>query len=290
MRRTFDFMRHSRGQRGFTLVEMIVAITITAILSGIVALFIRVPLDSYFDVSRRAELTDAADLALRRIVREVQGALPNSVRVSGPGGAACTGANACYLEFLAVRSGGRYRSDPDNLGGGDILDFTSAADGSFDVLGPGAEVAAGDQIVVYNLGVSGADAYAGANRRAYSGAAGTVGNISFTATASPFPFESPSKRFHVVSGPVTYACDPTAGNQVLRRHGGYGIAAAQATPPGGSSALLASGVTGCNIAYVAGAGARNGVVSIDITLTRADPAGNAENVRLFSQAHVVNSP
>lgn len=282
MRRTSD----RRGQPGFTLVEMIIAITITAILSGIVALFIQVPLRGYFDVSRRAELTDAADLAVRRIVREVQGALPNSVRVTTAGG-------VTYLEFLAVRSGGRYRSDPDNLGGGDILDFTSAADSSFDVLGPGVEVAAGDQIVVYNLGVPGADAYAGANRRAYSGAVGTVNIISFTATASPFPYESPSKRFHVVSGPVTYACDPTAGNQVIRRYAGgagYLIAAAQPTPPGSTPVLLASGVTACSIAYAAGAGARNGVVSISLTLTRTDPANNAESVNLFAQAHVVNSP
>jgi MSHA biogenesis protein MshO len=270
-----------RGQAGFTLVEMIVAITITAILAGIVVLFIQVPLQGYFSVSRRAELTDAADLAVRRIAREVQGALPNSVRVATAGG-------ITYLEFLAVRSGGRYRSDPDNLGGGDILDFTSAADGSFDVLGPGVAVAAGDQIVVYNLGVTGADAYAGANRRAYAGAAGTVGNISFTTTASPFPYESPSKRFQVVSGPVTYACDPTAGT--LQRYGGYAIAAAQPTPPAGAPALLASGVTACSIAYAAGAGARNGLVSIELTLRRTDELGNAESVPLFAQAHVVNSP
>lgn len=289
MRRISD----PRGQHGFTLVEMIVAITITAILSGIVALFIRVPLQGYFDVSRRAELTDAADLAVRRMVRDMQGALPNSMRVSAPGGAACTGANACYLEFLAVRSGGRYRSDPDNLGGGDVLDFTSAADGSFDVLGPGVEVAAGDQIVVYNLGVGGADAYAGANRRAYAGAAGTVSTIAFTTTASPFPFDSPSKRFHVVSGPVTYACDPTAGNQVIQRYAGVGyvITAGQVTPPAGvTPVLLAAGVTGCTITYAAGAGTRNGVVSISLALTRTDPAGNAETVNLFAQAHVVNSP
>jgi len=270
-----------RGQAGFTLVEMIMAITITAILAGIVALFILVPLQGYFSVSRRAELTDAADLAVRRIAREVQGALPNSVRVT-------TAAGVTYLEFLAVRSGGRYRSDPDNLGGGDILDFTSAADSSFDVLGPGVAVAAGDQIVVYNLGVPGADAYAGANRRAYSGAAGTMSTISFTATASPFPFESPSKRFHVVSGPVTYACNPAAGT--LQRFGGYAIAAAQPTPPAGVPALLASGVTACTITYTAAAGPRNGVVSISLTLTRTDPDNNAESVSLFSQAHVVNSP
>ena len=32
---------------------------------------------------RRAELTDAADVALRRMTREIRQALPNSLRVSG---------------------------------------------------------------------------------------------------------------------------------------------------------------------------------------------------------------
>ncbi|MDT3737859.1 MAG: prepilin-type N-terminal cleavage/methylation domain-containing protein [Denitratisoma sp.] len=288
MRRTSD----RRGQAGFTLVEMIVAITITAILSGIVVLFIKVPLDSYFDVSRRAELTDAADLAVRRIAREVQGALPNSVRVS-------TVAGVTYLEFLAVRTGGRYREQPAGTcpgGNSDELEI-GLSDTCFRTLGDIAEigqiVAGSDSLVVYNLGAghADADAYVGANRVPVATATDGAGSETFTFAAKTFPLASPSRRFFVVSGPVTYACDPTAGNQVLRRHWGYAIAAAQPTPPaGGATALLASGVTACNIAYSEGAGSRNGVVSVNLTLTRTDAGGNAENVTLYAQAHVVNSP
>lgn len=281
MRRISD----RRRQCGFTLAEMIVAITVTAILSGIVALFIRVPLQGYFDVSRRAGLTDEADLAVRRIAREIQGALPNSVRLSTVGG-------VTYLEFLAVRSGGRYRAAVDGAGAGDILDFVSAADNSFDVFGLGVRVAAGDQIVVYNLGVTGADAYAGDNRRAFSGVPGAaLTNIAFTNTAVPYPFDSPSHRFFVVSEPVTYACAPAAGGGTLSRYGAYPIAAAQPTPPGVAPTLLAGGVTACAIGYNASSAAtRNAVVTLNLTLTRSDAAGNAESVTLYAQAHVVNAP
>lgn len=288
MRRTSD----RRGQAGFTLIEMIVAITITAILSGIVALFIRLPLQGYFDVSRRAELTDAADLAVRRMSREVQGALPNSVRVT-------TVAGVTYLEFLAVRAGGRYREQPAGTcpGGNSDELAIGLSDTCFRTLGDIAEigqiVAGSDSLVVYNLGTghADADAYVGANRVAVAAATDGAGSETFAFAAKTFPLASPSGRFFIVSGPVTYACDPTAGNQVLRRHWGYAIAAAQPTPPaGGATALLADGVTGCSIAYVAGAGSRNGVVSVSLTLTRTDAGGNAENVTLYTQAHVVNSP
>jgi MSHA biogenesis protein MshO len=86
-------------QRGFTLIEMIVVITITAIISAVVAVFLRAPIQGYFDASRRADLTDTADSAMRRISRDLHLALPNSVRVSSSGNPA--------IEFLQTRTGGR---------------------------------------------------------------------------------------------------------------------------------------------------------------------------------------
>ena len=270
----------SRHSRGFTLIEAIAVFVITGILAAVVAVFIRAPVEGYFDTVRRAQLTDTADTALRRISRDLRLALPNSARVASLG-------TKSYLEFIETRSGGRYRAEPDNTGGGDVLDFTSSTDAAFDVLGPPVAVAVGDQIVVYNLGIPGADAYAGDNRRAYAGAAGTVSAIAFVATASLFPFPSPGQRFQVVDTPVTYECDPAAG--VLRRYWGYAITAAQATPPSGVttvSAVLADQVTACTFSYDPNvANLRTGLVSLQLVLSSA-----GENVRLFHQVHVSNMP
>lgn len=296
--------------RGFTLIELITAMVLTGILAAAAAVFLRVPIAGYYDVARRAALSDIADLAVRRFSRDVQTALPNSVRVAG----ACTGLTTCYLEYLEVRAGGRYRVEPSGgatqcpAGAGAYTDAlqVGSADTCFRSLGPVPNLAsivaggAGDYLVVYNLGpgFAGADAYAsgavtGGNKSRITAATAGAGpnpedRIDFQSLA--FPLASPDSRFHVVSGPVTYACDPVA--QTLTRHWGYAISAAQAAPPaGGSSALLASGVTGCSFTYNANVVAqRNGVAAIRLELTQADPSGMAERVTLFSQVHVSNVP
>ena len=264
--------------RGVTLIELVIVITITAIIAAGVAVFITRPVEGYIDAARRAELTDIADTALRRMTRDLRTALPNSIRIveSPPA------SGVLYLEFLQTSAGGRYRAQADAGGAGDILDF-AAPDASFDVIGTMPAFAGGESIVVYNLAASGgvANAYAGDNRAAYAGSAGSTITL---AAAKQFPFPSPGKRFQVVPHAVTYMCNPTNGE--LRRYWDYGILAAQATPPATpNNTLLATGVTACSLSFAAGAGMRNGVVTLALTIAQA-----SEPIRLFQQVHVSNVP
>lgn len=259
-------------QRGFTLVEAVMVIAITGIVAAMVAVFIQAPIRGYFDSAQRAELTDIADTAVRRISRDIHLALPNSIRL--------TGSNR-VLEFLQTRTGGRYRTET-GVPADDILDFTQA-DTSFDVLGPAITLVTGDQIVVYNLGIAGADAYVGNNRRAYNGAGGTLSNIPITSTTA-FPFDSPGRRFQVVDTPVTYICDLAAGT--LRRYSGYTIVSTQPNPPvGGVNTLLAQNVSNCVFTYAQGVTERSGLVSIRLSITQ-----NNETVSLYHAVQVSNVP
>ncbi len=269
---------------GVTLIEMVIVIAITAIIGAAVAVFISRPVEGYVDAARRAEMTDIADTALRRITRDLRTALPNSIRITCvPAG--CAAGSVYYLEYLQSSGGGRYRAQPDSSGAGVPLDFTAPA-GSFDVIGTMPTLAAGDSIVIYNLAPSGttANAYVGDNRAAYSS------NTPPTITLSPafkFPYPSPGKRFQVVQYAVTYVCNPNPGTAELRLYWNYGIVDPQPIPPaGGSNALLASNVADCSFTYAtSGAAQREGVVALALQIQQS-----GESIRLFQQVHVANAP
>lgn len=279
-----------RRARGFTLTEAIIVIVITGIISAVVAVFMVKPVQGYFDATRRAQLSDLADTALRRMTRDLRLALPNSVRITSAGG-------SVYLEFLLTRGGGRYRAELDAGGGGDVLEFGAAsAPYRFDVIGQMPAVVAGsDSVAVFNLGPGFGSA------DAYQGSAGNLRSVTAVGasqiTVSPntaLPQQSPAYRFQVVEGPVSYVCAPNAGNPALgtlTRYSGYPVAAAQPTAfAGGGSALLANDVAACAFTYSPNAVAeRNGVVGLTLTLTQTTPGG-PESVTLFQEAHVSNVP
>lgn len=259
--------------RGFTLVEMIISIVIAGVVLSMVSLFGRQQIDAYIDVGNRADLADAADTALRRIARDLQSALPNSVRQSGD-----------FLEFVPIRDAGRYRADVDNTGAGNFLDFGSATDNSFDVLGPAVNIVAGDQLVIFNLGQTGSDVYAGTSSRPAT--AGTnLNTVTFTPGGTQFQLASPQSRFQIVGGPVTYQCDTTTGT--VRRHSGYGFSTGQPVifGAGATSSVLVGDVAACSFSYLPAVLQRNGLVVLRLRLTR-----HGESVELLHQVDVQNTP
>jgi MSHA biogenesis protein MshO len=300
---------HAADARGITLVELVVVLAVLGIISAVAAMSLREPVQGYIDSNRRAQLTDIGDTALRRIARDLRLALPNSVRV--------TGADPLYMELLLTKTGGRYRAQLNGSSAGDILDFT-ATDSSFDTLGPmaalsGQAVAANDVLVVHNLfadpGVTTSNAYT-YNQAPHCSAASspncnttTIGSTGAGSLANEtkinfvsrqFPLSSPGNRFQIISGPVTYVCDPGPvgangnGTGTLTRVSNYTIQLAQPVGaiPGSTVALLAQNVTDCQITYnplVLTQGL--GLVSMRLALTR----GN-ETVNLYHEVHVVNIP
>ncbi|MGH6647584.1 PilW family protein [Aquabacterium sp.] len=274
-------------QRGFTLIEMIMAIVITGIIGGIVAVFMVNPIKGYFSTAARAGMVDNADLALRRMGRDLRSAVPNSVRVA-PGNLA--------VEFIPLTSVARYYTE-----GSGKLEF-GVTDTSFDIIGPGLTLTASQNLVFYNLGpsVTDADAYASnssalaqasSNRRTSTNGAGIFTTITMSSLAGlPVNDMAPPYRVYAVNQPVTYRCDLAAGT--LTRYWNYGFQASQPDPPtGATTALVAKGVTGCTFSYDSSVVAtRAGLVTMRLTLAAPPTGGSAESVSLYHVVHVSNLP
>ena len=280
--------------KGFTLIEAIMVIVITGILSVIVALFMKQPVDAYIDSGRRAALTDEADTALRRISRDIHKALPNSIRQAD---------NQC-IEFIPTKVGGRYRAAVDNAGGGDILDF-SATDSSFDMFGLNGDlpstqqIVADDLIAIYNLGTVGSNAYEGDNTALVSSvtdnkheATGTIYEDTITINATkPFPFASSNNRFHVIPGDekiVSYVCNLT--DHKLYRNSNYDNGD-QCNVVGltGTQSLLAQHVNNCSFIYSTDKQKQRDAL-VQITIQLRDESAQDETITLYHEAHINNSP
>lgn len=295
-----------RGARGFTLVETVLVIVLIGILSGIVAVFIRAPIQGYVDSTARAEVTDDADRVARRIARDLRIALPNSVRVRQPDGNA--------VEFLMTKAGGRYLAAEDAAAdaANPALDFlTATTTPTLTVVGamPSLQdrIASGDYFVVYNLGIDPANAYnyVDTNNKStmarvsdWTPKTGQVATI--TLSNSPFgyqdpPMPSPNQRFQLVSGPVMYYCQYENGSQTLRRYWDYKIRSTlddtTGPPPDAKSAIVATRLDTCDdvFRYADTTGLnRTGLVTIRLSLLLRN--SNDVGATLINQVHVDNTP
>ena len=274
------------AQRGFTLVELVMVIGLLGVISGMVMVFMKSPIDAYFASARRAGVTDVADTAARRMSRDIRRALPNSVRSP----------NSQCLEFIPTKTGGRYRVEALIAGDGTNLDFT-IADSAFNLLGSNAALPAdqrigvGDLVVVYNLGVPGADAYNQDNTSdviALGAETSAPVEAPIQFTARKFPLESPARRVHVVPKDekvVAYVC--SGGN--LYRTASTALTTTAKCPISG--AKIAANVDCANTNFTlsdsGNALNRNALVSMRLTL---QDSSATETVTLQHEVHVDNTP
>jgi len=314
----------TRRSRGVTLIELVVVITISGIIATVLGVIIMRPIQGYEAQVRRAELVDAAEMAVRRLGRDIRQALPNSVRIRDSLGnvnnVSCSTAGVtCSIEMLNTMDGARYREGPGNIGhdhgppqfrlrvpGNDNNGFNIV--GEFQNFRPAFPfTSTSERLAIYNQTATGAtSAYADATLAAGpyvitnpDPPASTKftlqddgGNDEWQITPSGNPnfnfrWASPNQRVYIVDTPVSYVC--SAGpNGNITRYWNYSITSAQqSTPAGATTALLSTPVIACNISYSPGTNQRAGLVTLDITV--GDNA-SGEQVRLLYQAHVDNSP
>jgi len=310
--------------QGFTLIELVITMTLGSILSVVVAIFITRPVTAYVNVTRRAELIDTADSALRRMARDIQRAVPNSVRVKQDP----NNSKRVAVEMLNIVEGMRYRETPP----GPFLDFTTPVT-QFNVIGlfkyalsNATCIANNCRLVVYNTGennggtipadnpTAGANVYSTVVAPNCSGCVPPPGSVTITPVGTSVALSNPSgspegqinlgsgvlfalssarQRINIVDTPVTYICDGST-NQIIR-YWNYTINSVQPTDPTFSplntaqSALLAQDVTTCSFIYTPGTAQRNGTISMSITLSKSNTQ-SGDTITLMRQVSVDNMP
>lgn len=252
---------------GFTLVELVIVIVLTAIVTSFIVLFLDAPIEAYFAQTRRTDLVDSANRIADAVTSDVRTALPNSLRTRTVG-------TRKALELLATQGVARYYDSQDPgqqlIIGNPVTSFATLD--SF-----GTQTVPPRYLSVGNLGIPPAvlplyDAYAGGNGVMTPASVGiTVGPnpstppyvpgenqvtlssaMTFQAPGAPAT-QPPVHNAYLVPGPVSYVCNPNPGNPAagtLLRYSGYIVTPAQRVPPAGTGALIADNVSRCTLSFL----------------------------------------
>ncbi len=231
-----------RRSGGFSLIELIVALTVSVVVVGFIATFITVPVRAHVAQARRGELTASAETLTRAMAEDVRTALPGSPRAYIDNG-------RVVLELIPVLGVVRY-CDIVGADCPDRLDF-AVADSQFDVVEDSRNVAASFVVVTDNDptdAVSAQDAYGLANID--RGCAGHSLAISSHSWRRPFSSSTARRTIARSSSPTCtrYECDPDA--RTLRRSKRRTASWRGASAPGAPSDVIARDVTACRFTFV----------------------------------------
>jgi MSHA biogenesis protein MshO len=282
---------------GFTLVELIVVIVITAIIAATIAVFVRPAVDAYSNTRLRGDLTDLTDTALRRMVRDVRLSVPNSLRIPS---------DQCF-ELVPSVSGGRYRMGPDVLNESPSAEWVDPGR-TFNTFDTFTELsvtpAVGDWVVINNQ--NGNDVYEGLNRWAITAVqtpAAVHGKLRLTvspatgSTALSAGYDG--GRFQVVANgqqAVFYVCSGADGSLDSQGNGkgvlyrvkrSFSASYPASCPSTAGADVVATRVKRCTFVYDPNQGAtqQSGFLWLQLELAR-----NSETVSLTMGAHVMNVP
>jgi MSHA biogenesis protein MshO len=295
----------SRQAAGFTLVELVVVIVISAIVAVFMVLFLDAPIESYFAQTHSSDLVDSAHRISDAVTADARTALPNSMRIN-PAGTA--------LELLATTGVARYygQGDKDYATGeeltiGNPIPVASPSFGTLDSFNAQTLPYQAPYLSIGNLGTPSYNAYNSATGVMTAGTPVTVGQNPSTMPPPPPPYAAgenqvtltPPMTFkatgapgtqpsvhnaYLVSGPVSYVCNPDPANPAtgtLMRYSGYAVTPAQAVPPAGTGALIAHDVSACAISIVPAPGTYpyGQLAILSITLS-----SNGESLQVFLEA------
>ena len=275
--------------KGFTLLELIIVISILGVMSVGISGFISLTTQTYLNVSERDELLSSARFAVERLNRELRNAVPNSIRVRSDTARQC-------LEFAPIVASTIYTDIPVSPEPGrlDVLVIPFQVNNS-DYSCPSI---CQDKVVVYPLtsdDVYIQDLFLGAGKSfgldVFSPPAGLdewalpLSKPFFNDTIT-FEQDSPTNRLYIFKDPVSYCVD----SGKLIRYEGHNFSQTQVLKPTSSSALMAeniAAITADDLPFTVQQSTlqRNALVQIKLQFIR-----DGENIVFNNEVHLNNVP
>lgn len=259
--------------RGFTLVELILVITLAGLVAAMIASVLSRPLEGFVDQSRRAELTDLAASALDRMARDIRLAVPNSLSVS---------ATHTQVSFLPIEGAGRYRAnrpDPSGPWQDPPVCLRAFNPCTIPILWP-SDASGTDTywLVVYNIAASERDQAVISPSVISPKAFRLSGSVLQGNLPQDFRFKyaSPQHRLYWAKETLGYECRD---GKLLRS------VSPNLDGSNASESVMADSVSACSFTYDPGSNTRSGLVSLRLSLIR-----DGETITLLQQVHVDNAP
>ncbi len=264
-------------QQGTTLIELIVALALAAIVVSFGVSFIAAPVQTLQTANQREQLAQEAGMVSIAMGRDLRAALPGSIRVRTVGGVVA-------IELLRVVDGTSALPDALATSAAQRLDL-GVGDASFETLGSFplttlpvdsrklllATVDPGGATNPY--GGTGIITPVGTRIRIGPGSVPEQSLIRVT-PAVRYDTIGTQRMLYLLSGPVTWLCEPATGR--LRRFSGYTMAANQAQrdsaaklmAAGAQVGAVADNLSGCQLTQQVLVTARQSAVTVVVELSR----------------------
>ncbi|MFD3319031.1 type II secretion system protein J [Alteromonas macleodii] len=246
----------AQRQRGFTLIELILVITILGIISVSVAQVISLSAQIYITGAERTRLVSDARFIILRLEKELRNIVPNSVSFD---------ASLGCLTYYPIVMSGTYTADPfdDDLHSV-VFKMKAPASGDKLVIYPTSPQSVIDNSVDYNGYTAATDNEGNVLDHQYIIELGAVNTQS-----------SPGKRFFVFNiNPVSVCKETTAQGEALVRRDGV------------STGIIATNVSSWSADVITVSLRQNALVKLDLTLI-----GNDDESLAFShEVHFPNVP
>lgn len=248
-------------KKGFTLIELVITITIVAIISGVIYPIIRMGVESYKNQILRKEIVTRGRLAIEKISRDIRASVPNTILIQSTLNANDT------VEFGSSSFFSSY-SKIDNFSSPYVLNDNSG------LTLPGAAF-----LVIYNTNPNQYYNYLTDPTPSTFPITAIGGNtIIFNTLNKPF---SPYNRYCLSNGPVTYSLNGTG--QLIRYSnylpgGSFGAAAIDQN-------ILIDNVESLSFSYVSGTLTNESVLSIVFKITM-----EGFSMDFHQEVHIRNVP